>query len=79
MEDMPAALIPPVPMWSENHAFMMNDAAQGIAIVCLMGRWTQDPTIRREFLVIGIGENRVLKVFGRAATPTLLSMHRHIK
>jgi hypothetical protein len=28
MEDMPAALIPPVPMWSENYAFMVNDAAQ---------------------------------------------------
>jgi hypothetical protein len=44
MEDMPAALIPPVPMWSENYDFMVDDAAQRIAIVCLMGRWTQDPT-----------------------------------
>jgi hypothetical protein len=26
MEDMLAALIPPVPMWSENYAFIVKDA-----------------------------------------------------
>jgi hypothetical protein len=75
MEDTPAAVIPAVPMWSENYAFMVNDAAQRIAIVCLIGRWTQDPTIWREFLVIGLDNERVLyhKGFGRAATPAVAS------
>ncbi len=73
MEDTPAAVVPAVPMWSENYAFMVNDAKQRIAIVCLMGRWTRDPTIWREFLVIGDGEERVLyhKAFGRAATSAM--------
>ena len=34
---MPAALIPPVPLWSENYAFMVNDTAQRIA----MDHWDQ--------------------------------------
>ena len=36
MENMPAALIPPVPTWSENLGFLVNDVAQRIAILCLM-------------------------------------------
>jgi hypothetical protein len=73
LDDYPIAVIPKVPMWSENYAYMVNDVANRLAIVCLLGRWTADPRIWREFLMIGLPGERVVyhKAFGRAATKTV--------
>jgi hypothetical protein len=72
MDDYPLAVIPTVPMWSENYAYMVNDRDSGLAIVALLGRWTQDPTVWREFLVIGLPGDRIVyhKAFGRGGTRT---------
>lgn len=71
MDDYPLAVIPTVPMWSENYAYMVNDRDSGLAIVALLGRWTQDPTVWREFLVIGLPGDRIVyhKAFGRGGHP----------
>lgn len=70
LDDYPAAHVPPIPMWSENYAFMINDGAHGIAVASQLGRWPVDARIWREFFMIGLPGERVLyhKAFGRAAT-----------
>lgn len=70
LDDYPAAHLPPLPMWSENYAFMINDARHALAVASQMGRWPVDARIWREFFMIGLPGERVLyhKAFGRAAT-----------
>jgi hypothetical protein len=70
LDDFPIAQVPDIPLWSENYAFMFADAQHGLAIMNLMGRWTTDPSVWREFFVVGLPGERVLyqKAFGKAAT-----------
>lgn len=75
LDDYPAAQVPDVPMWSENYAFMVNDAANGVAVASQLGRWPVDASIWREFFMIALPGERILyhKGFGRAATDLIAS------
>lgn len=55
-------------MWSENYAFMTCDRGNRLSIMTLLGRWSRDPRTWREFLVLGLPNERIAyyKSFGRA-------------
>lgn len=75
MEDNPLEIIPDVPLWSENYAYMITDSSQGFACFLLMGRWIPDPTVWREFLMVQMPDGRMLhhKSWGRATTRKVVS------
>ena len=74
-DDYPLKNIPDTPLWSENYAFACHDAAQGIGMMVMLGRWWGDPTLWREVISVALPGGRLLciKNYGRAATEKIAS------
>ncbi|WP_198046039.1 hypothetical protein [Novosphingobium aquimarinum] len=67
LDDFPLEPFPPVPMWSENYAFMINSPGDGLALASQLGRWPVDPSVWREFFMLALPGERIVyhKAFGR--------------
>jgi hypothetical protein len=72
MEDVPIAIIPDVPSWSENFAIACFDPRQNIHIFIHIGRWRQDPRLWRELFFISLPDGTTVyrrSVGNALATP----------
>lgn len=71
LDDYPLDPFAPVPMWSENYAFMINSPDNGVALASQLGRWPVDPTVWREFFMLALPGERIVyhKAFARHADP----------
>ena len=59
--------IPPVPLWSETGAYSAFDPARGIGFWMHLGRFSYDPTLWHEALIVYLpgGERLAFKNYGR--------------
>ncbi len=74
-DDYPIRQLPDTAMWSENFAYSCNNAATGVSMIVLLGRWWADPTIWREVVSIALPGDRLIciKNYGSAATDRIAS------